>query len=112
MTTAEFLVCELLACGELDINFMFDRLTDTDFVTKALQDLKDCGAEINANSWWYRAIELAIYQVFGEDKINDFEIFANCLGSYIQFLGKAKKIRGFKSKVAEFEELTGFSIQH
>lgn len=112
MTTAEFLACELLACGKLDIDFMFDKLTDSDFITKALQDLKDGGAEINANSLWYRAIELAIYQVFGEDKINDFEISANCLGSYVQFVGNAKKIRGFKSKVAEFEELTGFSIQH
>lgn len=109
MTTAEFIVCEVLKCGTYDIETMFGEMDD-DLFHNAMEACKDYG-ELTANGIWYEAMCIAISQVFGDEYVEDFEIDANAMASSVYVLdGANKKIKGFKAKAAEFEELTGFSI--
>ena len=112
MTTSEYIVCELLKCGELDIETMFGTITDNDLFSEALEDLKAFGEFPDANSILYRAMELAIYEVFGDKMIDSFEIDANCMASSVSFLGNTEDVDDFKEKAEKFEELTGFSINY
>ena len=112
MATSEFIVCKLLGCGELDIETMFGTITDNDLFSEALEDLKAFGEFPDANSIWYRAMELAIYIVFGDEMLDSFEIDANCMASSVSFLGDTEDVDDFKDKAEKFKEMTGFSINY
>lgn len=113
MTTSEYIVTQILHCGILDIETMFKTITDNDLFYDAFHDLKDNGFNnIDANSIWYRAMELGIYKVFGSDLIDKFEIDANCMASSVNYLGDVDMIEDFEKKVAKFEELTGFPLSY
>ena len=50
MTTSEFIVCELLGCGLLDIEELFGKLTETDYFSNAVEDCKMRGVGVSAGA--------------------------------------------------------------
>ena len=105
------MICAILGdCGYADIEPMFGDM-DEDLFYDAVQMVKVNGGELSANGIWYEAIYNAICQVFGDEYVDYFEIYPNCMASSVGvYDGMAKKIKGFKAKAAEFEELTGYSV--
>ena len=111
MTTAENIVCNVLNCGELDIETMFGKMTESGLFYDAYKSLVDMGCgNITANRIWAQAIDMAIRKVFGDEYCDDFEICPNCMGSSVSFLGDKDSIINFDEKILEFEQLTGFTL--
>lgn len=108
MTTAENIVCNVLSCGENDIEYMFDKMTESGLFCDAFNEMKDSGCHVTANSVWTEGIRIAIEKVFGEKYLNDFDIDANSSASGVNFLGDKDNIINFEEKVDEFYRLTGF----
>ena len=108
MTTSEFIVCNVLSCGECDIEFMFDKMTESGLFYDAFKEMKDNGCNITANSVWAEGIRIAIERVFGEKYLDNFEIDANCIASSVRFLGDGDLIEDYYDKVDKFKEMTGF----
>jgi len=108
MTTSECIVCNVLSCGENDIEFMFDKMTESGLFCDAWNEMKDSGCHITANSLWAEGIRIAVERVFGEEYLEDFDIDANCHASGITFIGDKDGIINFEEKIDEFYRLTGF----
>lgn len=108
MTTAEFIVCNVLGCGELDIETMFGEMTDSGLFYDAYHSLIDNGCHADARTIWSEGIRIAIEKVFGEEYLDDFEIDPNYMACSVAFLGDKDSIIDFDEKVAKFSEMTGF----
>lgn len=113
MTTEMILACNLLGCGEYDINYLFDRLTDNEELWDALDELKRENIEITAGSLWSEAMSLSIIKIFGDDYYDDFELLFNFIDSHVTLVNNERLNQmDFKEKMEEFEEYTGFEIEY
>ena len=108
MTTAEVITCKILNCGINDIEYMFDKMTETGLFHDAYNELIDNDCHATANSIWAEGIRIAIKQIFGEEYLEDFEINANCSDSSVTFLGDGDSIIDYDEKVERFYNQTGF----
>lgn len=112
MTTAEYIVCILMDCGELDIETMFGTITESDLFSEAVNNLRNMQVPLTASAVWQECIELALYQTFGSEvNLELFKIDNNYIGSSVRFLGDKDEIEDFDEKAEKFSELTGFDIQ-
>ena len=109
MTTSEFIVCEILGCGQYDIESCFGSMDD-DILTGAIKHCKDDFGTYDAGAIWQIAIEDAATQVFGDYEFVEPEF--NYMASSVSFVGDPEEIEDFDSKVEEFENLTGFSLNY
>ena len=109
MTTAEFIVCEILGCGQLDIESCFGDMND-DILIGAIERCKDEFGTYDAGAIWQIAIEDAAGQVFGDYEVVEPEF--NYAASSVSFIGDPEEIEDFDSKVEEFENLTGFGLNY
>lgn len=109
MTTAEFLVCELMDCGQNDIESCFGNMDD-DILIEAIKDCKEADS-IDMGFVWEIAIKNAAYKVFG-DIYELIEPQFNYMASDVAFVGNPNEIEDFESKAEEFERLTGFTLQY
>ena len=110
MTTAELIVCEILGCGQLDIESCFGGMDD-EILVDAIDRCKNEFSTLNAGAIWQIAIEDAASRVFGDDEL-DVEPQFNYMASDVAFVGNPEEIEDFDSKVEEFENLTGFSLNY
>lgn len=111
MTTAEYIVCELLGCGQLDIESCFGNMDDS-ILGNAIKRCKDEFGTYDAGAIWQIAIEGAAYKVFGDDALSLIEPEFNYMASDVAFVGDPEEIEDFDSKVEEFENLTGFALNY
>ena len=109
MTTAEYIVCELLGCGQYDIESCFGSMDD-DILINAIKRCRDEFGTLDAGAIWQTAIEDAAGQVFGEYELVEPQF--NYMASDVAFVGNPEEIEDFDSKVEEFEKLTGFSLNY
>lgn len=110
MTTSDFIVCQLLGCGELDIDALFGKLTETDYFSDAVDDCKMNGFEISAGAIWESAIYNAFRDVFGDDV--EFDTYFNYIDSHVSVQREVSEgIEDFSEKSYRFEELTGFDVE-
>ena len=109
MTTAEFIVCEILGCGQLDIESCFGNMDD-DILIDAIKTCKDEFGTYDAGAIWQIAIGDAASQVFGDYEVVEPQF--NYMASDVAFVGNPEEIEDFDSKVEEFENLTGFSLTY
>ena len=111
MTTAEFIVCEILGCGQLDIESCFGNMDD-EILGNAIERCKNEFGTYDAGAIWQTAIEDAAYEAFGDDALSLIEPQFNYMASDVAFVGNPEEIEDFDSKVEEFENLTGFSLNY
>ena len=111
MTTAEFIVCEILGCGQLDIESCFGSMDD-DILINAIKSCKKEFGIYDAGAIWQNAIEDAAYEVFGDDALSLIEPHFTYMTSDVAFVGNPEEIEDFDSKVEEFENLTGFGLNY
>ena len=111
MTTAEFIVCEVLGCGQLDIEPCFGGIDDN-ILIDAIKRCKDEFRIYDAGAIWQNAIEDAAYEVFGDDALSLIKPQFNYMASEVAFVGNPEEIEDFDSKVEEFEILTGFGLNY
>ena len=110
-STGDFIACQLLGCGEYDLQ-IFDTLTDEEYFANAVDELKAQGVDVNAGTVWQEAIWAALSDVFGDDA-EFFELYFNYIDSHVSIDSEdIKKIKKFKAKAAEFAEKTGFDIEY
>lgn len=110
MTTAEYIVCELLGCGQLDIEPMFGTMTETGVFADAMEYVNSNDMSKDASSIWYAGIENTLYDVFGDAE--GFEPYFNYLDSSVAFTGNPEEIEDFEVKCEEFAKLTGYDISY
>ncbi len=107
MTTAEFIVCELMGCGQMDIESCFGTMDD-DILRNAISRCKDEFGTTDMGAIWQIAIEDAGNTVFGD---YDFvEPQFNYMASDVAFVGDPDEIEDFEAKAEEFANLTGFEL--
>ena len=111
MTTAEYIVCKILDCGQYDIESCFGNMDD-DILSNAIDRCKSEFGSIDCGAIWQLAIENAAYEVFGDDALSLIEPQFNYMASDVAFVGNPEEIEDFDSKVEEFENLTGFSLNY
>ena len=109
MTTAEFIVCEILGCGQLDIESCFGDMDDS-ILGNAIERCKDEFGTLDAGAIWQIAIEDAAYEVFGDYEAVEPQF--NYMASEVELNWDPEEIEDFDSKVEEFEKLTGFSLKY
>lgn len=109
MTTAEFIVCRLLHCGEWDIEELFDKLTSSEYFSNAVDELKAQRIELTAESIWFEAIEQALADVFGN--VESFDVFFNYMDSHVTLNVSRDEVEDYQQKADKFYELTGFEIE-
>ena len=109
MTTAEFLVCELMDCGQNDIESCFGKMDD-DILIEAIKRCKDDFNSTDMGVIWQIAIEDAASKVFGDYEVINPQF--NYMASSVEFVGNRDEIEDFESKAEEFNRLTGFALQY
>ena len=110
MTTAEFITCELLGCGQYDIETLFGTLTDGDYFSNAVHSLKENGLELSAGGIWTECIFEAFHDVFGNDVEPD--IYFNSIDPLVSLSHEiAGSIEDFTEKASDFYKLTGFEVE-
>ena len=110
MTTAEFIVCEILGCGQMDIESCFGNMDDEIF-SNAVRTCKDEFGTLDAGAIWNECIYEASVQAF-EDDWELVEPRFNYMASDVAFTGNPDEIEDFERKAAEFADLTGFDLQY
>ena len=107
----KFMLSYLLDCGENDI-WIFEKLADDEeYFSDAVDELRNMGEQVTAESVWKYAIGYAVSDVFGDD-YDLIDVDWN--GSYSEVLvdkKDAKSIKGFNKKAKEFKEKTGFDVK-
>ena len=110
MTTSDYIVCEILGCGESDIEPLFGTLTDGDYFSDAVEFCKSEGIELWAGTVWEEAIRDAFRDVFGWEY--EPETYFNFIDSHVSFDREtAESIDDFSGKSEKFLDLTGFEIE-
>lgn len=109
MTTAEFLVCELMGCGQYDIESCFGNMDD-DILINAIKRCKDEFGTTDMGAIWQIAIEDAANDVFGDYELVEPQF--NYMASDVAFVGNPDEIEDFEAKAEEFANLTGFDLQY
>ncbi|MBR6401853.1 MAG: hypothetical protein IKS48_00550 [Eubacterium sp.] len=109
MTTAEFIVCELMGCGQMDIESCFGKMDD-DILVNAISRCKDEFGTTDMGAIWQIAIEDAANDVFGDYELVEPQF--NYMASDVAFVGDPDEIEDFEAKAEEFANLTGFDLQY
>ena len=115
MTTAEFMLCEIIGCGEYDIKYLFDKMDD-DILSNAIKSCESEMGKLDCGGIWQLAIENSLALAFenegNEIDWDDFEIRFNFIDSDV-YMNKedATKYQNFESACDNFYALTGFEIQ-
>ena len=109
MTTAEFIVCELMGCGQLDIEACFGKMDDN-ILANAISCCKDEFGTTDMGAIWQTAIEDAANDVFGDYEL--VEPYFNYLDCSVGFVGDPTTIENFEEKCDEFYQLTGQEISY
>lgn len=111
MTTAEFILSNIIGCGELDIESCFGSMDD-EILSNAIDECKNEFGSIDCGAIWQVAIENAAYEVFGDDALSLVEPQFNYMASDVAFVGNPEEIEDFEEKCNKFAELTGFELQY
>ena len=111
MTTAEFILCNIIGCGELDIESCFGNMDDS-ILGNAIERCKDEFGTYDVGAIWQTAIEDAAYEAFGDDALSLIEPEFNYMASDVAFVGDPEEIEDFETKCDTFAKLTGFDLQY